>query len=203
MTMHDQSDRGHSLRGSASEAFPTQLRIDTPLANHALRNPTYAKAVQASVSYLLRSGLNQPDAITLATEVVSRAAEQSISGSARQAAIPLDRLALEKAIDLRTEHLQSRRIVVPAEQIRPMTKAAPNRLINPFRRNPGQNIPAQGGRAVFKSLSCKRSLHSRFGRIERQRAEGSELESSPRLGSTLVEKKNEVRPHDLQDTKVS
>ncbi|TWU47965.1 hypothetical protein [Rubripirellula reticaptiva] len=140
MTMHDQSDRAPSLDLPAADLTETQLRIDIPGPNHALRNPTYMRAVQSSVSYLLRSGLNQPDAITLARQVVDRAADQSVSGSARQATMPLDRLALETAIDLRIEQLKSRRTVVPVENLRPMTKATPSRLINPFRRYSVQDV---------------------------------------------------------------
>ncbi|TWU49847.1 tripartite tricarboxylate transporter permease [Rubripirellula reticaptiva] len=56
----------------------------------------------------------------------------------------------------------------------------------------------EGGVDSKLSLN-RRILHSPSGRVEPKRGEGRVLESSPRLGSTLLEKEGEVKLHDLND----
>ncbi|TWU60196.1 hypothetical protein Poly51_04710 [Rubripirellula tenax] len=97
------------------------------------RSPQSMQAMKVTVGYLLKSGMNQSDAIDAAKRIVDIAAERSISGDRRDAVMGLDRLALEVAVAARLEALGKVQTVVPQEIVRPMTQAAPTRLVAPLR----------------------------------------------------------------------
>lgn len=93
----------------------------------------HVKAVHVVIGYLLRSGWNQPDAITQSKAIVDAAAQRSRAGTSKETAMPIERLALLIAMEHVGQSISAGVTVVPTERREPMRPAAVNRLAGPLR----------------------------------------------------------------------
>lgn len=93
----------------------------------------HVKAVHVVIGYLLRSGWNQPDAITQSKAIVDAAEQRSRSGTAKEIAMPIERLALVIAMEYVGQATSAGVTVVPTERQQAMRPAAVNRLAGPLR----------------------------------------------------------------------
>lgn len=93
----------------------------------------HVKTAAIVAGYLMRSGSDRCDAIARSQAIVIEAARRHESGSPKEIAMPIERLALMIAMEQLGRSIGDRVTVVPAERPRAMPPAAANRLARPLR----------------------------------------------------------------------
>ncbi len=129
MTTPNQQSSDQTLQIAVLSHIEQQPGMEGASTDRVSEHPSYLKAIKVSVSYLLRGGLNQPEAITVARQMVEDAVLRFDAVDNGQASLSLERSVLESTIQWGIDQLRVQRVVVPEERLRPMRKAAPMRLI--------------------------------------------------------------------------
>lgn len=129
-------DVGPESRLNALQPVVNHSHIADPIQNNGAivwPEDVHVKAVHVVIGYLLRSGWNQPDAITRSKAIVDAAAQRSQSGTPKETAMPIERLALLIAMEHVGQSTSAGVMVVPTECHQPMRPAGVNRLAAPLR----------------------------------------------------------------------